>query len=130
MTRPHDIDPLEGHSVPGPPESLEGRVLAATAEALRDRAQTTVWDRLWTSRPLRLAWSVAFIGLLAAHAAISVPRSDPGEATRRAAGRAPSDELRDEVALPTVDISPRAEALVMEPESANSNDNKKEEVSS
>ncbi len=130
MTRRHDIDPMAGHQVPGPPASLEGRVLAATAAALRDPAVTTVWDRLWTSRPLRLAWSLAFVGLLAAHAAISVPRSEPGEATRRAAGRAPSDELRDEVALPTVDISPRAEALVMEPELSNSNDKEKEEVPS
>lgn len=114
MTRRHDIDPLDGLRVPGPPVSLERQVLTAAAAALRHGTRATVWDRLWQSRPLRVAWTVAVVGLLSAHAAMTFSPSRPGRAVPGATGRPPSAELRELIALPSVEISPRAEAIALE----------------
>jgi hypothetical protein len=113
MTRHRNSDPLQGHRVPAPPAQLERRVLDAATTALRDGPRTVLWNRLWASRPLRLAWALAVIGLLGAHAAMSLGLPDPPSNTSRLTDRTPSSELREELALPMVEISPRAEALAM-----------------
>lgn len=54
---------------PDPPSELRCRVLAAAA--LTGGRAPDVWDRLWTSRPARLAWAAAVLGLAIGHLAIS-----------------------------------------------------------
>ena len=107
-------DLFEGLRVPHAPAELAQRVLDAAAECDRALPRPTIWDRLWESRPLRVAWALATLGLLLAHAGLSVtsdlPRSgeDPRVADRRQAR-----EIRELLALPEVEISPRAEASVL-----------------
>ena len=109
-------DPLNGFRAPRAPEALRQRVLSAAAEALSAESVPGVWARLWASRPLRAAWAVTTLGPLLAHAALSVaPGSTP---PRQLAGsRDGAEELRELLALPNVEISPRAERMSMiEPE--------------
>jgi len=56
---------------PDPPAVLRRRVLAAARAALNDGRAPDVWDRLWTSRPVRLAWAASVLGLAIGHLAIS-----------------------------------------------------------
>ena len=63
---------------PAPPSDLRRRVLAAARTAASIAAHgPDVWDRLWTSRPARLAWAVAVVALAIGHLAVSgrAPRS-------------------------------------------------------
>ena len=114
-------DLLEGLRVPRAPAELERRVLdAASAASDRSTMRPTIWDRLWESRPLRVAWGLATLGLLLAHAGLSLApdASRPGN-NARAADRRQAREIRELLALPRVEISPRAEArfLVTKPRS-------------
>jgi len=56
---------------PVPPPVLRSRVLVAARAALTDGHAPDFWDRLWTSRPVRLAWAAAVLGLAVGHLAIS-----------------------------------------------------------
>ena len=56
---------------PDPPSVLRRRVLVAARAALTDGRAPDFWDRLWTSRPARLAWAAAVLGLAIGHLAIS-----------------------------------------------------------
>jgi hypothetical protein len=82
----------------------------------------TRWDDLRGSRTFRAAWSTAVAGLLVAHVVISLPSRPTGPSHQRSieiTDRAQREALRDDLALPTVTVSPRALARVMGP----SNDN-------
>lgn len=138
MTPERERDPLDGHRVPAPPTHLERRVLEAARRAMRSAPTETIWDRLWSSKPLRAAWALATAGLLIAHVSISLPdRSKSSVAESRALDRDEPAELREWLDLHAFDISPRAEARVMgrrptppEPELEPSNPTTKKEVPS
>ena len=113
MRQDDDNDVFGPFRVPGTPDGLKHRVIEAASEALRQPARPTTWDLLWESRPLRAAWGVAILGLLVAHVLISLPTS--GTPTAGATtGRGQLENLRDELDLPSVEVTPRAEALIME----------------
>ena len=111
MNRPDEPNPLTGLRVPAAPEALADRVLCAANQARQPFAVPSIWDRLWNSRPLRLAWAVALLVLLAIHTGLSLFPDSSLSST--ASPRADSRELRALLALPRVEISPRAEALAM-----------------
>ena len=56
---------------PDPQSVLRRRVLVAARAALTDERAPDFWDRLWTSRPARLAWAAAVLGLAVGHLALS-----------------------------------------------------------
>lgn len=62
---------------PSPPEALRRRVLTRAHSALGERPVPDVWDRLWTNRPLRLAWAAAVAALVLAQLAVG-PRRPGG----------------------------------------------------
>ncbi len=115
------------------PEELKQQALDAAATALDERSERTLWDLLWESRAARVAWAGTTLALIAAHVGLSLPagsRVDDG-----AAARGQLEQLIDELDLPSVDISPRAEARVMGPPSPAArrpepnDDNERNEVS-
>ena len=110
MSRREPESPFQRQRVPGPPDSLERRVFHAAAAALRAEPEATIWDRLWNSRALRVAWSIATLALLLAHVAVSRGSERPAP---RSARVDPPSELREILTLPTIDISSRAESLAM-----------------
>ena len=109
MNKSQPDDPLTGLRVPRVPSELRERVLRAAGRVEGTRG---IWDRLWESRPLRLAWVVTTTALLLANAALSLaPGSSPQ--TNRSALREQSRELGLLLALPRMEISERAAALTM-----------------
>ena len=121
-------DPLAGLRPPGAPGELATAVLTAATRALQEPSPT-IWNRLWTSRPLRLGWSVATVALVLAHLGVSVaPFGSPGSRQARGATGNALRELNDVLDLPAVEISPRAEALCFG-NSARKKNEKAEEVS-
>ena len=107
-------DPLQGLGAPRVPADLERRVLDAARNAEQGVANATVWDRLWESRTIRRAWVSATLGLLLAHAGMSLFSDSPQSADElRSVDRRQARELRETLALPVVEISPRAEAIAL-----------------
>jgi hypothetical protein len=49
---------------------------------LADRAAVDVWTRLWSSRPLRMAWAVVVSALVLAHVAVTLRPSPPAGVDR------------------------------------------------
>ena len=121
-------DPFAGLRVPRVPEELKARTMRAARAALSSRP--TIWDRLWESRPLRAGWVVATIGLIVANVVISVaPDETSGGDAFATSRRDQIDEIRDVIGLPTIEISPRAEAFVFE-ESTSKEETRDNEVQS
>ena len=119
-------DPLAGLRPPRAPRELESSVLAAASRAL-DEPPPTIWNRLWSSRPLRLGWSVATLVLLLAHLGLSVaPFGSPGSRQARSMPGNALRELNDILDVPAVEISPRAEALCFGRSSKKKNEKAKE----
>jgi hypothetical protein len=93
-TIPDSLEP------PGPPATLRDRVLDRAGAALDRPEAPDLWNRIYASRPLRAAWAVTVLALIAANALL------PGENrggeklwfTEENAGRLP--ELREVVDLP------------------------------
>lgn len=96
---------LGGLERPAPPPELEGRTLAAAAQALAEPPVPDLWERLWSSHALRLAWATALLALTAGHVALSAYQS----VAMRPAASASRPELPPEVAriaaLPPIDLS-------------------------
>jgi len=97
---------------PRVPEDLKRKILDAGGEAIDRPSDTTLWDVLWESRVARAAWIATTLILIVAHIGISFP-ADSRLFADRANERNQMDELKDELDLPSVEISPRAEARVM-----------------
>ena len=112
MSNKQHRDPLSGFRAPGVPGHLKRSVLDAAGEILAAESETGVWDRLWDSRPLRAAWAVTTLGLLVAHATLSVT-PDRARSAASVASQEEAEELRELLALPTIEISPRAERVAM-----------------
>jgi hypothetical protein len=114
MNQNRDRDPLRGLRVPGAPEELRRRALQAAQATSPEIPASSIWDRLWEDRRLRRAWSTAVALLLAGHALVGLLPS-PGPSPPPTSGeRSPGiGELREVLELPPLEISPRAETLVM-----------------
>lgn len=112
MTEPRSREPFDGLRAATAPDRLRDRVLAAAEAALAAGQSYGVWDRLCESRAWRTAWASAAAILIAAHVVLSlvpgVSRSRPGVTTQDWSG-----DLREELALPEVEISPRAARIVL-----------------
>ena len=100
-----DRSPLAGLRPPRAPHALAESVLAAAREALAEEAASTTWDRLWNSRPLRLAWAGSTFVLLLAHVALSVSPG-AGAAVAVAEEREQAGELREILDLPPMESAP------------------------
>jgi hypothetical protein len=93
---PRDVQP------PGPPPELRERVLTAARAAAATDQGAGLWHRLWTSRPLRLAWAAAVVGLIIGHSLIGPngPKAPPaGPALPVAAAAGNAGELAEVAAL-------------------------------
>lgn len=101
---------------PRAPEELKNRVLNAAATALDERSERTLWDLLWGSRVARVAWAGTTLALIAAHVGLSLPAGSR-PSVERSSARGQLEQLVDELDLPSVEITPRAEARVMGPPS-------------
>lgn len=105
-------DPLAGLSPPSAPPELKARVLAATRSALREPPPPVdLLNRIWESRPLRLAWAASVLLLLAGHALVprspaAPPVTPPPAAVARSAGGAEA-ELAAIGRLPRLDLDAR-----------------------
>jgi hypothetical protein len=103
--RGHDENLLEGLRPPAPTRELRDRTLRAAREAMSERTDAGLWDRIWESRALRTAWLSVTFALLAAHAAVSLFSDPPVErSVRRAplADQRDAGELKEIVDLPQV----------------------------
>ena len=114
MSPDHDRDPFPGLRVPRPHADLERRALDAAARALEEGKPSTVWDRLWGSVPLRVAWAGTTLALLLAHVALSLLplASQRPDRPLRAQENEP-EEVREVLSLPRFEISPRAERMAL-----------------
>ena len=121
-------DPLAGLRPPGAPDELATTVLSAAKRALEEPAPT-IWNRLWSSRRLRLGWSVATLALVLAHLGLSVaPFGSRGSRPGRVGAGNVLQELNEVLEVRAIEISPRAEALCFG-RSARKKNEKTEEVS-
>lgn len=114
MNRNEERDVLTMFGVPQAPNNLKQRVLEAASEALKEAPGPSLWDFLWESRPLRVTWGVVIVGLVVANVVISFPAT-PQPRAEIATIRGEFKDLRKELDLPSVEVGPRAEALVMGP---------------
>lgn len=92
---------------PQPPDELAGPALAAASRALAEPPANDIWDRIWFSRPLRLAWAATLILLLAGHLMVSltgVAGPDPSPAPIAALGGI-EPELAQVASVPTINLS-------------------------
>jgi len=106
----------------GAPPDLRVRALAAARAGRQNAESVDLWTRVWTNRPLRLAWAASLAALLIAHVALSL-RSVPGPEPRPVFGGAyliastvPDDELRAFVELPSIatDTLPSTESPTLD----------------
>lgn len=90
---------------PEPPGALRERTLARAQSSWNRPPVPDSWNRVWHSRPLRLAWAAAVVALVVANAALrsgsqARPRTAAADAaSREAAGLA---ELQAVVELPRI----------------------------
>jgi len=108
-------NPFIGMSATRPSPELRRRVLHAAAHAAECAdSGPTIWDRLWSSRPLRVAWGVTVASLLLAHFAIDMgPRTSTRNPRASAAALEQEQELAEILQLEKIEISPRAEAIAI-----------------
>ena len=98
-------DPLAGLRPAGTPKDLMGPVIAAAREALAAEASRTLLDRIWESRPLRLAWAGSALALVLAHLGVTAltDARRPVVAPGRLAATENVEELREILRLPSTD---------------------------
>jgi hypothetical protein len=109
----------------GAPPGLRARALAAARTARHHPRRSDIWNRIWTSRPLRLAWTASLAAVLIAHVSVSVSlRTDPHPRPTPNDGGAylivstvSDDELRALVDLPNIvtDALPTPESPTLDP---------------
>jgi hypothetical protein len=101
---------MNGLRPPKPPVSLKQRVLREAAQA--QSAAPSIWSRLVESRPLRAAWGLATVALLLANVWLSLSRPVTVQEEILSVRRH-LELLSDELSLPQLYVSPRAEAMVL-----------------
>lgn len=62
---------------PEPPPELRSEALKPALEALQQPPPPDIWSRIWSSRPLRLAWSASFSVLVLCHLGLTLSRTSP-----------------------------------------------------
>jgi hypothetical protein len=83
-----------GLRVPEPPEDLRRRVLTCASQAMERGPRRDLWERIWESRPARLAWGGSVLALAICH--LVVPAGDGGPAREPSTlSRTGSDEQRE-----------------------------------
>jgi hypothetical protein len=70
---------LRGLAPPAAPSGLRDQVLPPALAALQQDPPPDLWSRLWSSRPLRLAWAGSFTALVLCHLGLTVPRVAPAD---------------------------------------------------
>lgn len=100
---------LAGLSPAEPPRGLQEQVLRGARQALAREAGRDVWTRLWESRPLRVAWAVSIVVLVACHVGLTELRSGrtPIAAQTARAARGGNGELAAFGGLPRLDEKAR-----------------------
>ena len=114
--KPEDREnPFAGMRATRPSPELGERVLRTAASAVgTEDTGLTVWDRMWKSRGLRVAWGVAVVLLLLAHMAVGMGPHAPGRTPRGSVASLEQDhELAEVLRLERIEISPRAEAIAL-----------------
>ncbi len=88
---PGDLQP------PAPSPELRRRVLAAARAAMTGDRAADPWLRVWTSRPLRVAWAVVVIGLIGGNLLVGADSrsAPPRSALPAIAAVGQSDELAE-----------------------------------
>jgi len=107
-----------------PPPELRKKTLDAATEALFTPSTPNLWIRIFESRPLRLAWATTVVGLLLAHALLSIPPRpftpfQPGIPLHRAS-RMADEEIQAIADLPRLDLEVRSLAAIVSAEPASS----------
>jgi len=101
----YDRNPFSGMRPAEPPGELREPVLSAARDALAAEAMPTVWDRIWESRALRVAWAGATAALVLGHVAVTVQPGRTSAVPERDLARARQDagDLDEVVRLPRVE---------------------------
>jgi hypothetical protein len=109
--QPSRFDPLAGLDTPTPSPDLRRRTLTEARLALARSRRPDIWERLWSSRGLRLAWATSLAALIVGHVLLSssvVPEATP-PANRPSLTATLDPELRAELALQKIHITKRAD---------------------
>ena len=87
----------DGLQPPAPPAELRRRALNEARAAMNSDRAADPWLRLWTSRPLRVAWAAVVVGLIVGNLLVGadVGLSPPGPALPAIAAAGGSDELSE-----------------------------------
>ncbi len=96
----HGQDPFDGLRPSGLPSALRERVLDAARQAALEAPASTLWDRLFESRPLRAAWACLCLALVAGHVALTEPTESRLPEARSLVD---APELREVLELPRFD---------------------------
>jgi hypothetical protein len=115
MKREDRENPFAGMRATRPSPELGEYVLRAAASAVGTEViDPTIWDRVWNSRGLRVAWGVVVVLLLLAHMAVGSGPQAPGSTPRGGVASLEQDhELAELLRLERIEISPRAEAIAL-----------------
>lgn len=107
MSDRRDIEKELGRlAVPEPGELVRSRALAAGRRALARQSVPDMWERIWSSRTFRLAWTAAVILLVAGHLTFRVGPAATIELPRyveRMLGSEADDDLVAALVLPPLD---------------------------
>jgi len=93
-------DPFDGLRPSALPADLRERVLDAARQAALEPQADSLWDRLFESRSLRVAWGALCLVLVAGHLALTEPAESR---LTEARSLADAPELRDVLELPRFD---------------------------
>jgi hypothetical protein len=107
MSDRRDIEKELGRlTVPDPGELVRSRALAAGRRALARQTAPDVWERIWSSRAFRLAWTAAVLLLVAGHLTFRVGPAATVELpgyVERMLGSDANEELVAGLVLPPLD---------------------------
>ncbi len=82
---------------PSLPSELRNRTLEPALEALRQDQVTDIWSRIWSSRPIRLAWTASLSALVLGHLGLSLVRPTPHRWSEPATFTAGAADLEGEL---------------------------------
>jgi hypothetical protein len=99
-----------GLKVPEPPEDLRRHVLTRASQALDSRPRRDLWERIWESRPARLAWGGSVLALVICHFVVPVGDGGPARepSTLARTGSDDQQELAVIADLPRLSLDARS----------------------